>query len=188
MSDFACYPSPALLSPSFPQPGIHHGTRSDECTQAVYFLVHPRPVWQAPKAQHLNEKNLKTLKNYVDTLVIDRKRPNQRRLLFIKPRLQEEKERAILRSVGIRLKDSSIRGPLVTIKAGRPASTDTSTTLQRPPPTNQRNQFDWFDSEMSKLIQLKFSQVPPQTPGSPSRPGSTLTSSRPEIALLNVNQ
>ena len=57
-----------------------------------YFLVHPDLFGKHPKAQKSNEKNLKTLNNYVEILVKDQKRPNPKDVhFFIKPRIQEKK-------------------------------------------------------------------------------------------------
>ena len=57
-----------------------------------YFLVHPDLFGKHPAAQAENEKSLQTLKNYVDTLVTDRRRPNPEDVtFFIKPRTQIEK-------------------------------------------------------------------------------------------------
>jgi len=141
-----------ILEPSLtPSLTSTRNLTAPEVTNALrpfYFLVHPDLFGKHPKAQHLNEKNLKTLKNYVDTLVIDRKRPNPKDVsFFIKPRSQEEKERAILRSVGIRLKDSSIRGTVVTIlkQAGLPTGyVDNITEASSNKP---KESFDWFDSD-----------------------------------------
>ena len=57
-----------------------------------YFLVHPDLFGKHPEAQAENEKSMKTLKNYVDTLVIENKVPNPKDVSFyIKPRSLEEK-------------------------------------------------------------------------------------------------
>ena len=57
-----------------------------------YFLVHPDLFGKHPAAQAENERSLQTLKNYVDTLVTDRRRPNPEDVtFFIKPRTQIEK-------------------------------------------------------------------------------------------------
>jgi len=81
-----------------------------------YFLVHPDLFGKHPEAQALNEKNMKTLKNYVDTLVTEKKVPNPKDVSFyIKPRSLEDKEKNHLKIVRIRLKDVNIRETVLTI-------------------------------------------------------------------------
>ena len=52
------------------------GTEVSTALRPFYFLVHPDLFGKYPKEQIQNEKSLKILKNYVDTLVHDKKRPN----------------------------------------------------------------------------------------------------------------
>lgn len=81
-----------------------------------YFLVHPDLFGKYPKEQVENEKSLKTLKNYVDTMVNDKKKPNPKDVQFyVKPRTLQQKERNILLSMKIRLRDSSLRATVLTI-------------------------------------------------------------------------
>ena len=54
--------------------------------------MHPDLFGKHPTAQQENEKSLKSLKNYVDTLISDKARPNPKDVKFyIKPRTKEEK-------------------------------------------------------------------------------------------------
>jgi len=81
-----------------------------------YFLVHPDLFGKYPNEQIANENALKTLKHYVDTLVLEKKKPNPKKIMFyIKPRTALEKERSLLRSVHIVLKETKIRPIVLTI-------------------------------------------------------------------------
>jgi len=81
-----------------------------------YFLVHPDLFGKHPEAQAQNEKSLKTLNHYVETLVGDTKPPNPKDVaFFIKPRTLEEKSKNQLKSIKIRLKDHKIRSTVLTI-------------------------------------------------------------------------
>jgi len=81
-----------------------------------YFLVHPDLFGKYPNEQAKNEDALKSLKHYVDTLVVDKKKPNPKKMMFyIKPRTAQEKERTSLKSVHILLKDTKIRPTILAI-------------------------------------------------------------------------
>ena len=63
------------------------GTEVSTALRPFYFLVHPDLFGKYPQEQVENEKSLKVLKNYVDTLLHDKKRPNPKEVkFFVKPR------------------------------------------------------------------------------------------------------
>ena len=81
-----------------------------------YFLVHPDLFGKYPKEQTENEKSLQVLKNYVDTLVHNKQRPNPKEVkFFVKPRGQTIKDKTPLPSIRIRLRDTKLRATVVTI-------------------------------------------------------------------------
>ena len=102
--------------------GKFHAVRllsSTEVSTALrpfYFLVHPDLFGKYPKEQAENEKSLKTLKNYVDTMANEKKKPNPKDVQFyVKPRTLQQKERNILLSLKIRLVDTRLRETVLTI-------------------------------------------------------------------------
>ena len=91
-------------------------TEVSTALRPFYFLVHPDLFGKYPKEQTENEKSLKTLKNYVDTMVSEKKKPNPKDVQFyVKPRTLQQKERNILLSMKIRLRDTSLRATVLTI-------------------------------------------------------------------------
>lgn len=84
-----------------------------------FFLVHPDLFGKYPREQVENERNLKTLKNYVDTMV-GKRRPNPKEVqFFVKPRTQS----GVLHEKGLprikfRLRDSNLRSTVLTILRG----------------------------------------------------------------------
>eukprot|EP00088_Acartia_fossae_P032616 TRINITY_DN3337_c0_g1_i1.p1 TRINITY_DN3337_c0_g1~~TRINITY_DN3337_c0_g1_i1.p1 ORF type:complete len:512 (-),score=88.29 TRINITY_DN3337_c0_g1_i1:290-1825(-) len=139
----ACISTRGLLyrrgSPLQPSVRCLNSQEVSNALRPFYFLVHPDLFGKHPDAQKENDKNMKTLKNYVETLVSEKKRPNPKDVsFFIKPRTLEDKEKNYLKTIRIRLKDGSIRDTVLTIlgQAGLPTgyvdkipvkSTDTST-------------------------------------------------------------
>jgi len=91
-------------------------TEVSTALRPFYFLVHPDLFGKYPQEQTVNEKSLKTLKNYVDTMINEKKRPNPKDVqFFVKPRTVQQKEKNILRSVQIRLVDTRLRETVLTI-------------------------------------------------------------------------
>lgn len=81
-----------------------------------YFLVHPDLFGKHPPEQVENEKNLKTLKNYVDTLV-NKERPNPKNVnFFVLPRSTEKRDK--LPTIKLRLVDSNLRSTILAILKG----------------------------------------------------------------------
>ena len=81
-----------------------------------YFLVHPDLFGKYPKEQTENEKSLQVLKNYVDTLVQHKQKPNPKEVkFFVKPRGQTIKDATALPSIRIRLRDTKLRATIVSI-------------------------------------------------------------------------
>ena len=94
------------------------GTEVSTALRPFYFLVHPDLFGKYPKAQTENEKSLKILKNYVETLVHDKDRPNPKEVkFFVKPRggAQPAKDQTQLPSIRIRLRDSKLRATVLNI-------------------------------------------------------------------------
>jgi len=91
-------------------------TEVSTALRPFYFLVHPDLFGKYPKEQAENEKSLKTLKNYVETMANEKKRPNPKDVQFyVKPRTLQQKERNILQSLKIRLVDTRLREAVLTI-------------------------------------------------------------------------
>jgi len=91
-------------------------TEVSTALRPFYFLVHPDLFGKYPKEQVENEKSLKTLKNYVDTMLTEKKKPNPKDVqFFVKPRTLQQKERNILLSLKIRLVDTRLRETVLTI-------------------------------------------------------------------------
>ena len=94
------------------------GPEVSTALRPFYFLVHPDLFGKYPKAQTENEKSLKILKNYVETLVHDKDRPNPKEVkFFVKPRggAQPAKDQTQLPSIRIRLRDSKLRATVLNI-------------------------------------------------------------------------
>ena len=92
------------------------GPQVSTALRPFYFLVHPDLFGKFPAEQSQNEKSLKILKNYVDTLLYEKKKPNPAELkFFIKPRGTSGPSRRELATIKIRLRDTKMKGLLVTI-------------------------------------------------------------------------
>ena len=94
------------------------GTEVSTALRPFYFLVHPDLFGKYPKEQTENDKSLKILKNYVETLVHDKNRPNPKEVkFFVKPRGggQLAKDQTQLPSIRIRLRDSKLRATVLNI-------------------------------------------------------------------------
>ena len=94
------------------------GTEVSTALRPFYFLVHPDLFGKYPKAQTENEKSLKILKNYVETLVHEKNRPNPKEVkFFVKPRggTMPAKDQTQLQSIRIRLRDSKLRATVLNI-------------------------------------------------------------------------
>ena len=81
-----------------------------------YFLVHPDLFGKHPKEQAENEVNLKTLKNYVDTMVDGHRKPNPKDVRFFVR--SKTVSKAALPIIRIRLKDTTLRRTLLAILKG----------------------------------------------------------------------
>ena len=91
------------------------GTEVSTALRPFYFLVHPDLFGKYPQEQVENEKSLKVLKNYVDSLLHDKKKPNPKEVkFFVKPR-GLVKDKSVLPSIKIRLRDPKLRSTVVTI-------------------------------------------------------------------------
>jgi len=97
------------------------GTEVSTALRPFYFLVHPDLFGKFPQEQNENEKSLKILKNYVDSLLHDKKKPNPIEVkFFVKPRgssliSQAIKDRNLLPFIRIRLRDTKLRTTIVNI-------------------------------------------------------------------------
>ena len=97
------------------------GHQVSTALRPFYFLVHPDLFGKYPKEQSQNEKSLKILKNYVDTLVNDKTKPNPAEVkFFVRPggaggSSRKEVTSSLLPSVKIRLRDTKLRAMVVTI-------------------------------------------------------------------------
>jgi len=97
------------------------GTEVSTALRPFYFLVHPDLFGKFPQEQSENEKSLKILKNYVDSLLHDKKKPNPVEVkFFVKPRgsslnSQAIKDRNLLPFIRIRLRDIKLRTTVVNI-------------------------------------------------------------------------
>jgi len=91
------------------------GTEVSTALRPFYFLVHPDLFGKYPQEQVENDKSLKVLKNYVDSLLHDKKKPNPKEVkFFVKPR-GLVKDKSVLPSIKIRLRDPKLRSTVVTI-------------------------------------------------------------------------
>jgi len=91
-------------------------TEVSTALRPFYFLIHPDLFGKHPKEQEVNEKSLKTLKNYVDTLLNEKKKPNPKEVqFFVKPRTLQQKEKNTLQSLKIRLRETRLRDTVLTI-------------------------------------------------------------------------
>ena len=99
---------------------VRHLTGPEVSTalRPFYFLVHPDLFGKYPREQTENEKSLKILKNYVDTLVHDKKKPNPAEVkFFVRPRGVGGGSRkdSSIPSIKIRLRETKLRSMVVTI-------------------------------------------------------------------------
>ena len=103
---------------------VRHLTGPEVSTalRPFYFLVHPDLFGKYPREQTENEKSLKILKNYVDTLVHDKKKPNPAEVkFFVRPRgagggsRKDLSTPVLLPSIKIRLRETKLRSMVVTI-------------------------------------------------------------------------
>ena len=99
---------------------VRHLTGPEVSTalRPFYFLVHPDLFGKYPSEQTENERSLKILKNYVDILVHDKKKPNPAEVkFFVRPRGAGGGSRKdlLLPSIKIRLRESKLRSTVVTI-------------------------------------------------------------------------
>ena len=100
---------------------VRHLTGPEVSTalRPFYFLVHPDLFGKFPREQTENEKSLKILKNYVDTLVHDKKKPNPAEVkFFVRPRGAgggARKDSTLLPSIKIRLRETKLRSTVVSI-------------------------------------------------------------------------
>ena len=128
------------------------GAEVSTALRPFYFLVHPDLFGKHPQEQVENDKSLKILKNYVDTLVHDKKRPNPKEVkFFVKPRgLAASKERGQqLPSIRIRLRDSGLRATVLAILRAADLPTgyvdniqETSEAVRKTPEEIISEQFD----------------------------------------------
>ena len=131
------------------------GAEVSTALRPFYFLVHPDLFGKHPQEQVENDKSLKILKNYVDTLVHDKKRPNPKEVkFFVKPRglvtAAASKERGQqLPSIRIRLRDSGLRATVLAILRAADLPTgyvdniqETSETVRKTPEEIISEQFD----------------------------------------------
>ena len=94
------------------------GAEVSTALRPFYFLVHPDLFGKYPREQTENEKSLKILKNYVDTLVHDKKKPNPAEVkFFVRPRGVGGGSRkdSSIPSIKIRLRETKLRSMVVTI-------------------------------------------------------------------------
>ena len=92
------------------------GPEVNTALRPFYFLVHPDLFGKFPTEQNQNEKSLKILKNYVDTLLHEKKKPNPAEVkFFIRPRGAGGANKRDLATIKIRLRDTKMRGLVVNI-------------------------------------------------------------------------
>ena len=90
------------------------GPEVSTALRPFFFLVHPDLFGKYPNEQTENERSLKILKNYVDTLVHDKKKPNPAEVkFFVRPR--GARKDLLLPSIKIRLRETKLRSTVVTI-------------------------------------------------------------------------
>jgi len=105
--------------------GLARRLSSAEVSTALrpfYFLVHPDLFGKHPREAAENEVNLKSAKNYIETMVEGGPRPSPREVRFyMRPKAVTK---AVLPTVRIRLRDATLRRTVLTILRGCDLPTD----------------------------------------------------------------
>jgi len=105
--------------------GLARRLSSAEVSTALrpfYFLVHPDLFGKHPREAAENEVNLKSAKNYIETMVEGGPRPSPREVRFyMRPKAVAK---AVLPTVRIRLRDATLRRTVLTILRGCDLPTD----------------------------------------------------------------
>eukprot|EP00095_Tigriopus_kingsejongensis_P000982 maker-scaffold39_size501901-snap-gene-1.17 protein:Tk00982 transcript:maker-scaffold39_size501901-snap-gene-1.17-mRNA-1 annotation:"cathepsin i" len=100
---------------------IRRALTSGEVSTALrpfYFLVHPDLFGLFPEERLINETSLKSLKNYLDVILVENRQPDRAKVTFYLKRESRTRSRTALSRVSYQLKDSQVRPTVVSILKG----------------------------------------------------------------------